>query len=102
MIKFRATSDDGPVLGLGLSRMNVALLTEGKPIVVYGKDVGLPEVAKVLIFFGETERDLVAELRRHGAIDEDTIVNPVPGDVNRLEHTLRTMRDASREARNDD
>jgi hypothetical protein len=79
MIKFKGTDGHGgTVLGLGLSRINVALLTEGKPIVVKGADVGLPELSEVLIFFGETERDLMAELRRRGAIGPDTIVHPTP------------------------
>jgi hypothetical protein len=81
MIKFKATVGGKLVLGLGLSRVNVALLTEGKPILVHGADVGMPDLGHVVIFFGETERDLIHELNKHGAIGPDTIVHPLPGDV---------------------
>jgi hypothetical protein len=79
MIKFKGTDGQGgTVLGLGLSRVNVAFLTEGKPILVHGKDLGMPELASIVIFFGETERDLVAELNKRGALGPDTIVHPMP------------------------
>jgi hypothetical protein len=44
----------GDTIILGLSRMNVTKLQEGKPISFDGKDIGLPG-KKFVILFGETE-----------------------------------------------
>lgn len=57
MIKARS----GDLVILGLSRLNVEKLQEGKPIVFDGGEVGLTG-ARVLIMFGETENDIVREL----------------------------------------
>lgn len=76
MMIARATSDDGKteVLLLGLSRVNVERLMQGKPIRIaqetHGE--GIPEGWKILILFGETENDMREELRAAGVIDAQT------------------------------
>lgn len=57
MIKARA----GQLVILGLSRRNVELLQEGKPIAFDGAEVGLGGT-RVLIMFGETEDEIAREL----------------------------------------
>ena len=73
MIKFVANKDaaDGPLVGLGLSRNNIALLKEGRPIVVNLADLGLAP-GKVMIFYGKTESAMAKTMRPF--INEDTIV----------------------------
>lgn len=61
MIKFKADSPTGPLIGLGLSAQNLRLLQEGKPIVINLADLGLPP-GRVLIFYGETEASMAAEM----------------------------------------
>jgi hypothetical protein len=57
-----------PVLFLGLSGENVTRLAAGEPIRV-GADamaaLGLPQV-EVILHYGRTEDDIVAELKAHG------------------------------------
>lgn len=56
----------GPnVVLLGLSERNVELLKLGKPIQFDGKEIGIPG-KKVFIMYGETEEDILDELRRAG------------------------------------
>jgi hypothetical protein len=52
----------GQLVLLGLSRRNVELLTAGKPIDIDGARVGLPGI-RIAIMFGETEQDMLVELR---------------------------------------
>lgn len=70
MIKARA----GNVVLLGLSRINVTRLMDDKPIRFDGAEVGLPGVV-VIIMGGETEQAMEAELRRHGAIGPNTVID---------------------------
>jgi hypothetical protein len=70
MLKFKA----GPLIGLGLSRANINLLLEGKPIRIYQKDVD-PKAdpnAQIAIMFGETEETLFNELKAAGFIGPDS------------------------------
>ena len=69
MIKFLATKEGRPMIGLGLSRGNCRKLLEGKPIFIDLKvmmmDVGeLPNLndATILIFGGENETEMQAQL----------------------------------------
>lgn len=57
MIRFALETDDGPVFGLGISEENVRRLKAGQPIRVSLDEMGGDGVA--MIFYGETERDLV-------------------------------------------
>lgn len=57
-----------PVLFLGLSGENVTRLAAGEPIRVSAtamRDLGLPQV-EVILHYGRTEDDIVAELKAHG------------------------------------
>jgi hypothetical protein len=58
MIKFKSERPDGSqLLGFGISAENVKLLKAGKPILVDLAEMG--EKGAVLIFFAETEADLM-------------------------------------------
>jgi len=75
MIRARAMGTDGRhVLVLGLSRGNVERLLDGQPIRVTGESVGIPDLASVLIVFGETEAVLEAEMRNAGLISDETVI----------------------------
>lgn len=77
MVKFQATSPDGrTILGLGLSHANLDLLRAGKPIHFNAEQMGLAalQLNEILIFAGDTEESMRADLEKHGAIDELTVV----------------------------
>jgi hypothetical protein len=62
MIKMSGTSKTGRKLViLGLSEMNLVRLREKKPLVVYGAEVGVPEMETLFICWGETEDTLTKE-----------------------------------------
>lgn len=71
MIKFLGVRDGRPMLGLGLSRGNCERLLQGKPIFIDLKVmIGLRDApdmndATVLIFGGENENEMQAELSRY-------------------------------------
>ena len=77
MIKFVFDDDEGHThLGLGISRENVNRLTQGGPIRVDLAEMKVTVNGDVMIYFGETERELqqaVAEF-----IGPDTKVNIDP------------------------
>ncbi len=71
MIKAKATGGEGqPIIVIGLSRMNTTLLHQGKPITFDLAEIGM--VGRVVIFAGETERAMAAQLREF--VTEDTVV----------------------------
>jgi len=81
MIKFRL----GNLIGFGLSEGNLRLLREGKPIIIYGAQLGSPD--DFLIVYGATERDIVEQMRKAGIeippVEFDAAGNPVGGgDLN--------------------
>jgi hypothetical protein len=57
---------DGSML-LGLSKMNVERLVEGKPIMFDGKQFGWP--SRVIIMYGETEEKIVEEIMRYSGTE---------------------------------
>ena len=63
MLKARS----GDNLIFGLSARNVQLLMEGKPISIDLRDLGL-ERGRVMIFYGETEEAMKAELENAGMV----------------------------------
>lgn len=74
MIKVKTTRGDGaPLYILGLSAENIALLKNGKPIHVDLAKMGGPLAGSVVIFAGETEEAMFAELNSGGHIDSSTI-----------------------------
>ena len=62
---FKARVAGGALL-LGITRRNVELLEQGKPILFDGKEAMLPGVPKVVIFFVENDADLPAALEAMG------------------------------------
>jgi hypothetical protein len=46
-------------LFIGLSRKNVELLLEGRPIAFSGSEIGVPEMEQVIIAAGETEEEIL-------------------------------------------
>lgn len=75
MIKFSAGNEGNKIIGLGLSRKNVEKLMEGLPIIVKGREINRPEVGEILVFFGETEEQMVADLELEGLLDKNTVVH---------------------------
>jgi hypothetical protein len=76
MIKFLATQPGGrKVLGLGLSHGNIERLKGGQPIHFHVEQMHLHELAvhEVLIFAGETEETMRAQLETTGALDGCTV-----------------------------
>ena len=61
MIRYRV----GKLVGLGLSEMNLQKLREGRPILIRGPTVGLPEI-DIAIHYGATEHALYQELASQG------------------------------------
>lgn len=66
MLKARA----GDLLIFGLSANNLRLLTDGKPIAIDLKELGLPK-GRVFIFYGKTEEDMKRTLLNAGAVLPD-------------------------------
>lgn len=46
---------------IGLSARNVELLRQGKPIIICTDDLGIPD-AEIVVMYGETEQQMLAEL----------------------------------------
>ena len=57
MIKARA----GNAIVLGLSKINLDRLKEGKPIAFDGEEIGIPH-RRIFIMYGETELEIIHEL----------------------------------------
>jgi hypothetical protein len=83
MITLRGTGDDGTeILALGVTRQNLRKLAEGEPIRVSAEThPGMPEKYRVLIFFGENERAITEDLKKHGLISDATKVIAVPRET---------------------
>ena len=71
MIKAKLTNGD---LLFGISAENVKRLKLGQPIAFNLKDMGL-EDRKVMIVYGETEQDIMAELINEDHVDTTTKIN---------------------------
>jgi len=63
MIKFTYGKGKKVSLGLGIARENVNRLIAGKPILVRLSEVGTPIDDEILLYFGETEQDLMDQVR---------------------------------------
>lgn len=64
MIKVTGGSEDGrKFVLLGLSEMNVSRLREGKPMHIFGAELGIAH--DIIIFWGPTEDALAADLSKH-------------------------------------
>ena len=78
MILFTFEDNDGKTyLGAGLSRENINRLTDGRPIRIDLPKQGVPKIdGKIMIFFGETERELQQQIAEF--IGPETKVNIDP------------------------
>lgn len=64
MIKATGGGEDGrKFVLLGLSEMNVGKLREGKPVHIFGAELGIAH--DIIIFWGPTEDALAADLSKH-------------------------------------
>lgn len=83
MITLRSTGEDGrETIALGVTRQNVRRLVEGEPIRISAEThPGMSEKIRVLIFFGENERAITEDLKKHGLISEDTKLIAVPRET---------------------
>jgi hypothetical protein len=79
MIKMLAKDDGVTILHFGLSRANINRLIAGDPILIRAEDMD-PDLkgVKIGIFFGETEAEMQAMLRREGLIGPETKVTVDP------------------------
>jgi hypothetical protein len=68
--KGKRLKDDTPVTSilLGLSDENLRRLREDMPIAIDGREIGMPDI-DVVIFAGRTEDEMLALLKRAGAIE---------------------------------
>lgn len=78
MLKFLADRGKEKLIGFGLSEGNLHKLREGKPIAIDLLEMNLPWNAKILIFYGKTEKDMEKELRAHGLISNKTEIHIDP------------------------
>lgn len=79
MLKAVATSKDGrKLLVLGLSRRNMELLMENKPIVVDTARYGIEGGAHIVLLGGETEESIQAEMAKHLKLPEPVPEPPAP------------------------
>lgn len=82
MIFARATSNDGKVkvFLLGLSRGNIDRLIAGRPILMTrdSHGDGIPEGWAISLLFGETEADIVEELKKANLLSPETVVRQEP------------------------
>lgn len=74
MIKFIGGDANDPIIGLGLSFKNLKKLKQGQPILIDLVEIGL--VGNILIFVGETEKQMEHQMKEF--IGPDTKVNIDP------------------------
>jgi hypothetical protein len=77
MIKGRATLGGKPCVVIGLSRTNCERLLANQPIVFDGEILGWPG-ERVVILGGETEPELLEDLRCAGALLVDGVPQETP------------------------
>lgn len=69
MIKFRCDRNK-PLVGIGLTRLNLEKLMAGNAIYVHRKDLKIN--FDILIFFGKTEQEIIDNLKGLGMVDTFT------------------------------
>jgi len=69
MIKATGGSEDGKrrFVLLGLSEMNIGKLREGKPIHIFGSELGIAH--DIIIMWGQTEDAMAEEITKHFGIE---------------------------------
>ena len=77
MIQFTFDDQNGKkYLGLGVSRENINRLTAGKPISVDLTKLNVVVDGKIMIFFGETERELQHQLAEFIGPETKVYIDP--------------------------
>ena len=61
MIKFTAQGRGRKLIGIGLSAGNIKRLKQGKPVHIFGEELGFPGI-EIMIFYGATERKMQEDL----------------------------------------
>lgn len=61
MIKFTAQRAARKLIGLGISEGNIKKLKQGKPIHIFGEELGFSNV-EIMIFYGATEQKMQEDL----------------------------------------
>jgi hypothetical protein len=75
MIKAKAKSPEGKeILLFGLSEENITRLRMQQPIIVIGEEMGVPNF-DIIIMWGQTEDDIIAELSAANMVSSETKVN---------------------------
>lgn len=69
MLKFAIKRPKGPLIGFGLSHMNLEKLKAGLPIKINLEQFGLQ--GEVFIFAGETEKAMAEDLKKEGLLPAD-------------------------------
>jgi hypothetical protein len=74
MIKFRATGEDGrEMIGFGITKKNVEKLKEDMPIKVsLDKQMGLEHKIDIVIFYGDSEKEIYKRLKKGGLVSGET------------------------------
>ena len=78
MILFTFSDKEGRIcLGAGVSRENVNRLTDGKPLLIDLAQRKMPRVdGKIMVFFGETERELQQQIAEFIGPETDVYIDP--------------------------
>jgi hypothetical protein len=66
MIKWKSNKHNKTLIGLALEAGNIERLMEGKPIYIYGKDIG--ETADIMIHYGATKERIIEDMKEAGAV----------------------------------
>ena len=72
MVKFIAQGTEGLIIGLGITKENIARLRAGQPMSIDLADLHLPP-GRILIFYGDTEQAIARTLLPY--LGEDTIIH---------------------------
>jgi hypothetical protein len=77
MIKFTYTTSKKRVnMGLGLSRENVNRLIDGQPIRISLEEMAVAVDGEIMIFFGETEREMTDNLAQFIGPETNVTISP--------------------------
>lgn len=63
MIKFSIIKNGKNILGLGLSKKNIELMTKGCPMSVNAAEMHVDNLDEIIIFIGDTEESMLEEMR---------------------------------------
>lgn len=70
MVKFKTGPEDEPIMGMGLSELNIRKLKEGMPILV---DDPTFFKGKIVIMYGKTEQAIMEDLKKNFDFDKKIV-----------------------------